>query len=127
MSNYQPSTCQPEAPCGGKGRKNLYLCETCGHGFVSIDLDEGVAPFMSPCLNCAAMAHSMQYCAPQAMLADMTPAVEWYRPNSRAFARARPALKAHIEQGGLVARVVADGLKLSRSRRGKAKKPLFRV
>lgn len=27
-----------------KGMKNIYMCQTCGHGFVSQDVDDGVTP-----------------------------------------------------------------------------------
>lgn len=92
-----------------KGKKNIYLCQVCGHGFVSQDADEGTTPFMSPCLNCPAMAHSMMYAAPQEMLADMEPAVIWYLPPFIERARLSDSVRAHIQNGGLIRRVVGDG------------------
>lgn len=87
-------------------KKNLYLCDTCGQGFISQDLDDGTAPFMTPCLSCKGTAHSLMYAAPQAMLAEFPPAVVWYRPGPEELAKMKPAMQVHVHGGGLVRRDV---------------------
>lgn len=90
-----------------KNRKNVYICPACGHGFVSLDVDEGVTPFMSPCLACGQMAHSLCYKIPDALLG--APAVEWYRPDAEFLARATSATRGHVEMGGLISRRTGAG------------------
>ena len=91
-----------------KGKKNIYLCKSCGHGFVSIDQDEGTTPFTTTCLNCSKYVESMLYAAPQEMLKDISPAVVWYTPDKAEFANLSKGSKDHVEMGGLLSRVV-DG------------------
>ena len=66
-----------------QGQKNIYVCKACGHAFVSLDIDDGVTPFASPCLNCKELAQSLMYRCPQPMLENVSPAIEWYRPNAK--------------------------------------------
>jgi len=91
-----------------KGKRNIYLCEDCGHGFVSIDRDDGVTPFMTKCLNadCGKMASSLFYACPQPMLAGTSPALEWYRPGEPEIAGLSPSVADHVRKGGLLSRVV---------------------
>lgn len=110
-----------------KGLKNLYLCK-CGHGFVSIDLDEGVTPFIITCPRCNGQATSLCYKIPQATLADVSPVIEWYRPDEAemhaAAEKARAlmlektgrasvasalasAVREHVRRGGLLHRPAA--------------------
>lgn len=88
-----------------KGKKNIYLCPSCGHGFVSLDVDEGTTPFMTKCLNCSDMAQSMCYAAPQEVLGRIAPALEWYLPSPNAVKKMSPAVKSHVEKGGLISRL----------------------
>lgn len=85
---------------GFKGKKNVYLCPDCGHGFVSQDVAEGVTPFMTGCLNCGSMARSMMYNIPQELLG--TPAVHWHRPKKEDWPKYSPGIQAHLEKGGLI-------------------------
>lgn len=89
-----------------QGKKNIYICNHCGHGFVSLDVNDGTTPFMTKCLNCEKMAQSMFYAAPQQMLAETKPAIEWYRPSPLELTTMSQGLRAHVENGGLVSRVV---------------------
>jgi len=109
-----------------QGKKNLYLCQTCGHGFVSQDMAEGTTPDMTPCLNrnCTSMAHSMMYAAPQEMLADMEPAVTWHRPMVRQLETMKPAMVEYVRQGGLIRSVVAVNSALGPQ---KKKRPAFQA
>lgn len=87
------------------GKKNIYLCHDCGQGFVTQDVDNGVTPFMTSCLNpdCGKMAQSMFYRCPQDMLTDVRPALEWYAPTLEEVA-SRPAVLEHVRKGGLITR-----------------------
>lgn len=93
-----------------QGKKNVYICEKCGHGFVSIDLDEGVTPFMTGCLRigCDGWAASTFYRL-DPLLKDSPPALEWYRPVSPEIEQLKPAARFHVEKGGLISRVTKVG------------------
>ena len=71
-----------------RGKKNVYICGDCGHGFVTQDMAEGVTPFMTTCLNCAAHATSMMYNIPQEILGS--PAVRWIRPPEKIWPKSPP-------------------------------------
>lgn len=88
-----------------KGKKNIYLCPKCGHGFVSLDVDAGTTPFMTKCLNCGDMAQSMFYAAPQEVLASISPALEWYSPSQKAVQKMTKAVQEHVQRGGLISRI----------------------
>jgi predicted nucleic acid-binding Zn-ribbon protein len=89
-----------------QGKKNVYMCPKCGHGFVTIDIDEGVTPFLTGCLHsgCNGLAVSFCYRAPQDILADVRPALEWYRPTGEDLAALKPASLDHVARGGLLSR-----------------------
>lgn len=92
----------------GKGKKNIYMCKRCGRGFVSIDLDDGVTPFLMSCLTdgCKELAASFFYQAPQDLLADISPAVEWYKPDAVELAGLTGHSREHVLKGGLLSRKV---------------------
>ncbi len=87
-----------------KGMKNIYLCQDCGRGHVSQDVDDGVTPFMTTCLACAGTAVSMLYRARQEMLAEIPAAQEWYRPKAAELAAPPAHTQAHVDKGGLISR-----------------------
>lgn len=87
-----------------KGMKNIYLCQDCGRGHVSQDIDNGVTPFMTACLTCNGTAVSMLYRAPQELLAEIPAAQEWYRPKATELGALSPHTLAHVEKGGLISR-----------------------
>lgn len=89
-----------------KGKKNIYMCRHCGYGFVTQDVDEGVTPFMTQCENpnCNNMAESFFYKMPQEVLADIVPAMEWYKPEPWQVENFSPAIRQHVEMGGLLPR-----------------------
>jgi hypothetical protein len=91
------------------GRKNGYSCQSCPARFVTIDVDEGVTPFMVSHAKfelgtlCTGMCHSHFYKIPQ----DLEPTHEWYlldMPTARKRYRREPAMVDHIERGGLLLR-----------------------
>ncbi len=92
----------------GYVRKNVYLCDDCGAGWVSVDMDEGVTPFKDKCPICeVGTGTSLFYNIPQEILAKKPPRVAWQKPTAKDIRKARPVLKQHYENGGLK-RVVLD-------------------
>lgn len=88
-------------------KRNIYLCPQCGHGFVSIDLHQGVTPFATPCLRrpiCRGIATSMFYMAPQQFLERVQPAIEWHRPTEVEMFNMDLGVRQHVEKGGLISR-----------------------
>ena len=85
---------------GFKGKKNVYICGDCGHGFVTQDSNEGTTPFQTTCLNCGCMASSMFYNIPQELLGN--PAVRWIKPLRATWGKFNPAIRHHLEMGGLI-------------------------
>lgn len=90
---------------GFQGKKNIYLCPKCGHGFVSLDVDEGTTPFTTKCLHCGDMARSMFYRCPQEMLAGVNPAIEWYHPSDAELATMSAGVQSHVATFGLISRL----------------------
>lgn len=113
-----------------KGKKNLYLCD-CGHGFVTVDMDDGVTPFLTECQRpgCGKQAASMCYNIPQAILAHKAAVLEWYRPNDKELAAlvektrvdvlgrihssdvadaVANGVRDHVQRGGLMSRLPAE-------------------
>jgi hypothetical protein len=87
-------------------RKNVYLCNSCGGGWVSADMDVGVTPFMDVCVHCNRMnAHSLFYKVPQNILASIPARVEWYKPDADELSAASTAMRDHAEKGGLFRRL----------------------
>lgn len=89
-----------------KGKKNIYLCHKCGHGFVTVDVDEGTTPFATNCDHpgCGGVATSLCYGAPQPVLASVKPSFEWYKPASTE--RLSAGEVEHVLKGGLLKRRV---------------------
>jgi hypothetical protein len=85
---------------GFKGKKNVYMCGDCGHGFISKDVDEGTTPFMTSCLNCDGHAKSMFYKIPQDILGRA--AVLWIKPPVKDWKHFSKATQDHLKRGGLV-------------------------
>lgn len=86
-----------------KGKKNGYVCDTCGDRIVTIDADDGVTPFMTSCHateGCKGSMRSYFYRIPQ----DEHATFEWYKPTAEATAKMPPHTRTHIEKGGLILR-----------------------
>lgn len=103
-----------------KGKKNLYLCHSCGRGVVTLDRDEGVTPFAITCDNCGKSAYSFFYRLPPNIAEVVTPAFEWYRPTAAELDEVcktltRPgmadATRDHVCKGGLLKRVYVPAVK----------------
>lgn len=69
--------------------------------------ERGTTPFITGCLNpgCDGRASSFCYRAPQEILAEVRPALEWYRPTGEELAALKPASLDHVARGGLLSRV----------------------
>lgn len=85
-----------------KGKKNVYICECCGHGFVSEDLDDGVTPFMTNCDLCGGTATSLCYRIPQGWLRAVKAAFVWRKPTDTEYAALCDHHKNHVDNGGLL-------------------------
>lgn len=83
-----------------KGKKNMYVCQTCGYKIVTVDIDEGVTPFMIGCKreNCDGDMYSFFY----RINPLLEPTYEWYKPNLEDYSEEhRELMRNHIENGGL--------------------------
>lgn len=89
-----------------QGKKNIYLCDGCGHGVITVDVDHGTTPFMTNCqqTGCTGMMQSMMYACPQEILERLPAAMEWYRPTAAALDGKSAHVKEHVERGGLLLR-----------------------
>lgn len=86
------------------GMKNIYVCEKCGGGIVTINRDDGTTPFMIMCRakdGCGGVMRSQFYPSNAVMfVADW----EWFRPvSTKGYS---PEMKDHIKNGGLVLRKI---------------------
>lgn len=87
-----------------KGRINQYTCQTCGGVITTIDTDEGTSAFTVPCEveSCEGRMYSSMYRVSQ----DLRPSHEWYKGKIKK--NMHPAMKSHIEMGGLLFRKLAN-------------------
>lgn len=73
---------------------------------ITLDVDEGVTPFISTCINgdCKGSVYSLCYKVPQEILGTYNHAVEWYKP-TQLNGLSRSELE-HVSKGGLLSRKV---------------------
>lgn len=91
---------------------NAYVCDTCRQAAHTVDAHPGVTPSslahksLRPSTTCEGRAWSSGY--PQGdPPASLGPAThEWYRPSMDELASASPDVQHHVEQGGLLLRLV---------------------
>lgn len=82
-------------------RLNGYLCRKCLQTTYTIDIVEGVTPFMIDCPACGAgVAVSLMYRVPTGVV----PTHEFYRPSEKWARRKGPDMLDHVRRGGLVLR-----------------------
>lgn len=88
-----------------KGRVNGYGCQNrqCRHVMVTVDVDDGVTPFMVGCPKCGASAHSFFYPTQGCPPAE-TATHEWYAPDEEERRELNAAELDHVERGGLLLR-----------------------
>ena len=97
-----------------EGRKNRYVCQTCGQSIVTVDIEEGVTPFMIGCKatkDCDGDMYSSFYGVGQSLEATF----EWYKPTdfSQYPEEHRDAMREHVEMGGLDIRPINPTIKTS--------------
>jgi len=86
-----------------KGQINQYTCRECDRNIVTIDVDEGVTPFMLACRatdGCKGMMVSGMYRVDQ----TLKPQFEWYQPTPKKIKKLNPEMRDHCERGGLLIR-----------------------
>lgn len=86
-----------------KGKKNVYTCQRCGEKIVTIDLDDGVTPFMLTCRVTPDCDGSMQSSFYSSGCQFFTPSHEWYKPTDPPE---DPWERDHWERGGLFIREI---------------------
>lgn len=85
--------------------KNAYRCEKCKGEIVTVNLSDGVTPFMIRCRanwpgECGGMAQSRMYNIDQSR-----PALwGWYTPDAEALAKLDSETQEHVRKGGLILR-----------------------
>lgn len=100
-----------KARMAGTPRINIYTCAKCDAGTVTVDVDDGVTPFIILCRateRCGGEAHSCFYRVPPG---DHVPTFEWYKPTIRKAKRLDrkwPGTLDHVRQGGLMLRPRTD-------------------
>jgi len=90
------------------GEKNAYVCQKCGGETVTVNLADGVTPFVIKCRarwpgECDGMAQSRFYQIDQSRLADWG----WYRPEAKdleGLEQVAPGITDHVNRGGLTLR-----------------------
>jgi hypothetical protein len=95
----------------GDRRVNGYHCPSCGRTLIVTHLDEGVTPVFLACrktAGCTGQSHSLGY-PPSPVPAYLgEPTHEWYRPGQEQFDSLDPAMREHVERGGLMLREVGS-------------------
>jgi hypothetical protein len=85
-------------------RINIYVCEKCGGNTVTIDIHEGCTPFMLDCRasgkegDCDGMAQSSFY---RVSPLSPEPQWEWFKPIEEDYDSLSPAMRQHVDDGGL--------------------------
>jgi hypothetical protein len=102
------------------GKKNAYICESCAKATTTINLVNGVTPFLIACPHCGEPARSCFYKVSQ----DLVPTHEWFRPSDgqlKSIARASAEfaglngrdllreMRRHRRAGGLELRKIEPG------------------
>lgn len=89
-----------------KSKKNIYLCDYCGRGHVTLDVHEGTTPMFMKCLHCGGRCCSLMYMVPQQLLEKVPAAIVWYQPNADEMKKLSGAVQSHVRMGGLISREV---------------------
>jgi|HubBroStandDraft_2_1064218.scaffolds.fasta_scaffold74636_4 hypothetical protein len=88
-------------------RENVYTCEKCGGYTVTVDIDEGVTPFMLKCRasgkegDCEGVALSAMYPKGPRPAHIPEPSWEWYKPSAKEIAAMPASWRDHYRKGGL--------------------------
>jgi hypothetical protein len=86
-------------------RLNVYRCSG-GDVTTTVDVDEGVTPFMVMCPKCGRDAQSSFYPKSRPVPESIPePSHEWYRPSETETRRMNHAMREHVKKGGLLLRL----------------------
>ena len=85
-----------------QSKKNIYTCRKCFGHIVTVDVDEGVTPFMVKCRATAGCDGTMQSSMYRVFDQSMRPDYEWYKPP--VLQVLSPGERQHVAQGGLLLR-----------------------
>jgi hypothetical protein len=80
-------------------RLNRYTCQTCSGYIITVDREEGVTPFALECRatkDCQGDMYSSFYRDVHGV-----PTYEWRKPMPAEYARMSPAMRDHVDKGGL--------------------------
>lgn len=93
-------------------RENCYTCQSCGKIFTTVDIDEGVTPFMvghrefEPKSKCDGDCHSAFYPKPPRPPHIPDPKWEWYKPSEEEINSFPESWRDHYRRGGLHLRAI---------------------
>lgn len=110
-SDKRMDDAEPSQLFKGKGRVNIYVCDTCHDHTVSRDCDYGVTPFMMECQateGCKGLAKSCMYRIPESYPYIFKEKLQWYRPSYLEYTTLDLLARQHVERGGLLPRKVVD-------------------
>ena len=101
IPNGEPKLADPD-------RINVYVCQKCGRFTVTLDIHEGVTPFMIRCRasgregDCNGEAFSSFYPKTRPIPSHIPPpAWEWFSPRGSEYHKLNEAMQHHVAQGGL--------------------------
>lgn len=94
-----------QTPAGFKGKKNIYTCDKCGGHIVTVDVDDGVTPFMLTCKVDEACDGTMRSSMYRVFDQGMKASHEWYRPSPATGGRLSASALDHVMKGGLLLRL----------------------
>jgi hypothetical protein len=95
------------------GCENCYTCQECRKIFTTVDRADGVTPFMvshrgfDENTKCKGMCYSAFYPKGPRPAHIPAPSHEWYKPDTLRIAQMAPAMREHINKGGLDLRRIA--------------------
>lgn len=94
----------------GKPRINGYICtsDDCKRVTITVDVDDGVTPFMIRCPGCKSTAVSCMYPTSGPVPPVESATLEWYKPDEKEMRRMHPANLDHVRRGGLLLRKRTD-------------------
>lgn len=95
-----PKPCEPDMI-------HIYTCQKCGKHTVTVDIHEGVTPFMLRCRasgregDCDGMAESSFYLRGPKPAWIPEPGWEWFTPTGSEYHKLSEEMKDHVDMGGL--------------------------
>src|ERR1035437_3016389 len=93
-----------EVAAKSQGKRNIYTCDECLGHVVTVDVADGVTPFLIGCKvtpGCKGLMQSSMYRVfDKRMRADF----EWYAPTKEQTVALSAGLREHASKGGLVLR-----------------------